>query len=93
MDPEHSVKDLVLLQPVMQGEAPAQIGSLAQELPYAVGLAEKEQNRNKLKDFGDPLWCSGLRIQRCHRHGSGCCCGAGSIPALGTSTCHRCGQK
>lgn len=45
MDPGHSVKDLVLLQPVMQGEAPAQIGSLAQELPYAVGLAEKEKKQ------------------------------------------------
>ena len=28
-----------------------------------------------------------LRIHRCH------CCGAGSIPGLGTSSCHGCGQK
>ncbi len=25
--------------------------------------------------------------------GLGCCCGTGSIPGPGTSTCHRCGQK
>ena len=26
---------------------------------------------------GAPLWCSGLRIWRCHYRGSGCCCGMG----------------
>ena len=25
--------------------------------------------------------------------GSGCCYGTGLIPGLGTSACHRCGQK
>ena len=29
----------------------------------------------------------------CHCRGSGCCCGAGSIPGLGTFTCHKCSQK
>ena len=32
-------------------------------------------------------WCSMLRIQCC------CSCGAGLIPGLGTSTCHRCGKN
>ena len=26
------------------------------------------------------MWLSWLRIFCCHRYGSGCCCGAGSIP-------------
>ena len=35
--------------------------------------------------FGEfPLWLSRLRIWHCH------CCGMGSFPALGTSTCCRC---
>ena len=32
-------------------------------------------------------WCSGLRIQHCH------CCGLGSIPGLGSTTCHRHSQE
>ena len=43
--------------------------------------------RYKIHKEGVPLRHSGLRIQR------GCWCGAGSIPALETSTCHRHGQK
>ena len=39
------------------------------------------------------LWLSGLRIQHCHWSSLGRCCGAGSIPAPGTSTCHGHGQK
>ena len=33
------------------------------------------------------MWCSGLRIWRCH------CCGMGSIRGLGTSTHQECRQK
>ena len=47
----------------------------------------------KCLTFGVPLWCSGLRIQHCHCSGSGHCCDLGLIPGLGTSTCHRCGQR
>ena len=36
---------------------------------------------------------AGLRIQHCHCCGSGCCCGAGSIPDRGISTCWGRGQK
>jgi len=36
---------------------------------------------------GVPWWLSWLRIPGCYR------CGTGSIPVLGTSTCHRHGQK
>ena len=41
---------------------------------------------------GVPLWCSGLRIWRCHCSGSGCCCDVGLIHSLGTSTCGGHGQ-
>ena len=34
-----------------------------------------------------PWWLSRLGIQHCH------CCGAGSIPGLGTSSCHGHGQN
>ena len=43
--------------------------------------------------FGVPLWLSGLRTRPRHCCGSGCCCGVGSIPGLGTSTYPRCSQK
>ena len=43
--------------------------------------------------LGDPVWLSRLRVQHCHFSSLGCCCGAGLIPGLGISTCHRCGQK
>ena len=42
---------------------------------------------------GVPLWHSRLRIQHCHHSGLGCCCGAGLIPGLWTSTCCRHGQN
>lgn len=34
-----------------------------------------------------------LKIQCCHRSGLGHCCGTGSIPVAGTSTCCECSQK
>ena len=40
-----------------------------------------------------PEWHSGLRTRRCHCSSSGLCCGASSIPGLGTSACHRHSQK
>ena len=42
---------------------------------------------------GVPLWHSGSKTQHSHCGGSGCCCGMGSIPGLGTSLCLRCSQK
>ena len=41
---------------------------------------------------GVPLWCTKLRIWHCHCRGLGCW-GSGLIPAPGTSTFHRYGQK
>ena len=38
------------------------------------------------------LWCSGLRIWRCHCSSLGCCFGTGSVPDLGTSARCRCSQ-
>lgn len=35
-----------------------------------------------------PPWLSRLKIQRCQCCDSGCSCGVGLIPALGTSTCY-----
>ena len=43
--------------------------------------------------YGVPWWLSRLRIQCCHWCGSDGYCGAGSVPGLGTSTCHGCGWK
>ena len=40
--------------------------------------------------IGVPWWLSRLRIWHCHCCGSGCCCGVGLIPDLGTFSCHRC---
>ena len=42
---------------------------------------------------GVPWWPSGLRIWYCHCCDSGQCCGVGSIPGLGVSTCLRYSQK
>ena len=42
------------------------------------------------KDVGILLRCRGLRIWCCYCSSLGQCCGTGLIPALGTSTCHRC---
>ena len=47
----------------------------------------------KKKSVRVPLWCSGLRISRCHSNGSGHCWATGLIPGPGTSTCCWHGQK
>lgn len=63
---------------------------------HAVGLGEEvAQGRMWFQQVlvGISWWHRGLRTQRCHQCGSGCCCGASSIPGLGTFTCHRRGQK
>ena len=39
------------------------------------------------------LWHSGLRIWHYHCSGLGCCCGADSVPGLGSFTCCGRGQK
>ena len=41
---------------------------------------------------GVPWWLNEWRIQYCHCCGSGCCYGAGSIPAPETSAWRGCGQ-
>ena len=33
-----------------------------------------------------------IKDPTCRRIGLGCCCGAGSIPSLGISTCQGCGM-
>ena len=43
--------------------------------------------------WGVPSWFSKLGIWCCEKCGSGYSCGVGSTPGLGTSVCHRCGQK
>ena len=48
---------------------------------------------SKMQSFGVPWGLRGLWIWRCHGCCSGHCCGTGSIPGLGTSTCHRCSPK
>ena len=83
--------------------AAAPIQPLAWELPYAALKRKKKKKKEssiifsalylsflKLKVSGFLWWCSRLRIQ--HRLCSDldlCCCGPGSIPGWGTSTCHR----
>ena len=42
---------------------------------------------SKEETTGVPWWLSGLKIWCCF------CCGAGSIPSLGTSACLGCGQR
>ena len=49
--------------------------------------------KTKENELGVPLWCSRLRIQCGHCSGLGHCCDTVSVPGLGTSACHRCGQK
>ena len=50
-------------------------------------MGTKVADEIKGSNQGLPLWCSGLRIQRCPCCSSGCCCGVGSIPSPGTSSC------
>ena len=42
---------------------------------------------------GVPVWLSRLRIWHCHYSGLGHYIDMGSIPGLGTSTCHGCDPK
>ena len=55
-----------------------------------IGLLLSFQNT---EEPGVPTWLSGLRTQHSHCSGSGGCCGAGSVPGLGTSTYCGHGQK
>ena len=43
-----------------------------------------ERRLLKFAALGVSWWCNRLGIRHCHCHGSGRCCGAGSIPGLGT---------
>ena len=47
------------------------------------------KKKKKNPEGGVPLWCIRLSIQHCHYSSSGCCCGMGSIPGPGISTCCR----
>ena len=40
-----------------------------------------------------PVWHSGLKILHHRDFGIGHSCGSDSVPGLGTSICHGCGQK
>ena len=57
--------------------------------------SQEESGREKKKRTrrGVTLWLSGLRICHCHCYDSGYCSGAGLIPSLRTSACHRHHQK
>ena len=57
------------------------------------GSKKKKKKKEKRQEIGFPLWHSRLRILCCHWNGLGHCCGADSVPSMGTSTCHRHGQK
>ena len=54
--------------------------------------AHRESTKLKLLR-GIPLSCGGLRIWHCHCSSLGHCCGVGSIPGPGTSTCHGCSPQ
>ena len=45
------------------------------------------------RSVGVPVWLSRLRIWHCHYSGLGHYIDMGSIPGLGTSTCHGCDPK
>ena len=55
-------------------------------------MSEKKKSL-KEKHTGVLLWRSRPRIWLCYHSGSGCYCGTGMIPGLGTSTCHGRDQK
>ena len=63
--------------------ATALIRPLAWEPPHAGCVTLKRQKDQKKKK----------KIQHCHCSGLGHCCSAGSLPSLGTSTCHCHSQK
>ena len=77
--------DPVLLWLWHRPAAAAPILPLVQELPYAIGAAEKKKKRNLF--FGVPYWHNGLRLWHYH------CCGSCSVPGPGTSACWGHGQK
>ena len=56
-------------------------------------ILTKDLQQSKKHLVGVLLWCRGLKIWRYCCSGLGCGCGAFLIPALGTSTNHRWGQK
>ena len=72
---------------------------LALSLNYVLGKEKKSESLSKLINLfnssqeGVPWWLSGLRNWNCHCFGLGCCCSNVSVPGLGTSACHRCGQN
>ena len=68
--------------------------SLGASICHGCGLIKTKQNKTKQKNesIEVPWWLTWLRIQHCHCSGSACCCGIGSIPGPGTSTCCRHGH-
>ena len=77
--------------------ATAPIGPLAWEPPYAARAALKRpKEKKKVTRIRRPWsslvaqWVGDLALHCC---GSGCCCGTGLIPGLGTSTYHSAAKK
>ena len=67
---------------------------LLKDFPVHTMPPEEHRGRKfKAWRIGVPWWFRGLRIQRCHFCGLGCCYGTHLIPGLGTSTSRRCSQK
>ena len=64
--------------------------SLLQREP---GLTRNLELIFQQRQKGVLMWHSELRILHCHCKGLGRCCGVGSIPGPGTSTCYRHSQK
>jgi len=60
-------------------------------VPWMSWISQKDRSKNTWG--GVPMWLRALRTWHCHCSGSGCCCGVGSIPHPGTSTCCRGSQK
>ena len=56
-------------------------------LTQASVTAPQRRESRDVKERGSFLVAHQLRTQHCHGWG------VGSVPGLGTSTCHRCGQK
>ena len=56
-------------------------------------MERETDKRSRENNLGVLLWCSGLRTHRFHCSSPGHCCGMGSVPHPGTSTCHRHSQR
>ena len=87
------VKDLASLWLWRRLAAAAPIRPVAWELPYTADAALKRKRRRRKKGPRVLLWHRGLGIQCCRSSGLGHSCSTGSVPGLGTFTCHQLRQK